>query len=165
MNTAFQKIESKIVSLSEAQSLVKEWKSKGEKVVFTNGCFDILHSGHLQYLSEASTLGQKLVIGLNSDSSVKILKGPERPINSEQARAQMLASLFFVDIVVLFSEETPKNLIETITPNILVKGGDYNINNIVGADHVLKNGGEVLPLSFIEGFSSTKIINKIKSNK
>jgi len=165
LNTAFQKIESKIVSLSEAQSLVKEWKSKGEKVVFTNGCFDILHSGHLQYLSEASTLGQKLVIGLNSDSSVKILKGPERPINSEQARAQMLASLFFVDIVVLFSEETPKNLIETITPNILVKGGDYNINNIVGADHVLKNGGEVLPLSFIEGFSSTKIINKIKSNK
>lgn len=163
MNNAFQQIESKIVSLSEAQALVNKWKASGEKVVFTNGCFDILHSGHLQYLSEASTLGQKLVVGLNSDSSVKILKGPERPINNEISRAQMLAALFFVDLVVLFEEETPKNLIETITPNILVKGGDYNINTIVGADHVLKNGGEVLPLSFVEGYSSTNIINKIKS--
>ncbi len=159
----FQQLESKIVSLSEAQHLVNQWKNSGLKVVFTNGCFDILHSGHLQYLSEASQLGNKLVVGLNADVSVKILKGESRPINNEIARAQMLAALFFVDLVVLFSEETPKNLIESLTPDILVKGGDYSIDTIVGADHVLKNGGQVLPLSFVEGFSSTKIINKIKS--
>jgi rfaE bifunctional protein nucleotidyltransferase chain/domain len=159
----FQQLESKIVSLSEAQSLVYQWKQDGEKVVFTNGCFDILHSGHLQYLSEASQLGNKLVVGLNADVSVKILKGESRPINGEVARAQMLAALFFVDLVVMFAEETPKNLIETLTPNILVKGGDYNINTIVGADHVIKNGGQVLPLSFVQGFSSTNIINKIKA--
>ncbi len=163
MTTVFQQLESKIVSLSEAQSLVNQWKQDGEKVVFTNGCFDILHSGHLQYLSEASQLGNKLVVGLNADVSVKILKGESRPINGEVARAQMLAALFFVDLVVMFAEETPKNLIETLTPNILVKGGDYNINTIVGADHVIKNGGQVLPLSFVQGFSSTNIINKIKS--
>jgi len=159
----FQQLESKIVSLSEAQILVNNWKSNALKVVFTNGCFDILHSGHLQYLSEASQLGNKLVVGLNADISVKMLKGESRPINNETARAQMLAALFFVDLVVLFSEETPKNLIETLTPTILVKGGDYNIDTIVGADHVLKNGGQVLPLSFVQGFSSTNIINKIKS--
>ncbi len=163
MTTVFQQLESKIVSLSEAQSLVYQWKQDGEKVVFTNGCFDILHSGHLQYLSEASQLGNKLVVGLNADVSVKILKGESRPINGEVARAQMLAALFFVDLVVMFAEETPKNLIETLTPNILVKGGDYNINTIVGADHVIKNGGQVLPLSFVQGFSSTNIINKIKA--
>ncbi|MFZ9848178.1 MAG: D-glycero-beta-D-manno-heptose 1-phosphate adenylyltransferase [Flavobacteriales bacterium] len=163
MNTAFKKLESKIVSLSEAQHLVNDWKNNGLKVVFTNGCFDILHSGHLQYLSEASQLGNKLVVGLNADVSVKILKGESRPINNENARAQMLAALFFVDLVVLFPEETPKNLIESLTPNILVKGGDYSIDTIVGGDHVLKNGGQVLPLSFVEGFSSTNIINKIKS--
>jgi rfaE bifunctional protein nucleotidyltransferase chain/domain len=163
LTTVFQQLESKIVSLSEAQSLVNQWKQDGEKVVFTNGCFDILHSGHLQYLSEASQLGNKLVVGLNADVSVKILKGESRPINGEVARAQMLAALFFVDLVVMFAEETPKNLIETLTPNILVKGGDYNINTIVGADHVIKNGGQVLPLSFVQGFSSTNIINKIKS--
>jgi rfaE bifunctional protein nucleotidyltransferase chain/domain len=163
LTTVFQQLESKIVSLSEAQSLVYQWKQDGEKVVFTNGCFDILHSGHLQYLSEASQLGNKLVVGLNADVSVKILKGESRPINGEVARAQMLAALFFVDLVVMFAEETPKNLIETLTPNILVKGGDYNINTIVGADHVIKNGGQVLPLSFVQGFSSTNIINKIKA--
>ncbi len=159
----FQQLESKIVSLSEAQILLTNWKKNDLKIVFTNGCFDILHSGHLQYLSEASQLGNKLVVGLNADVSVKILKGDSRPINNEIARAQMLAALFFVDLVVLFFEETPKNLIETLTPTILVKGGDYSIDKIVGADHVLKNGGQVLPLSFVEGFSSTNIINKIKS--
>jgi len=159
----FQQLESKIVSLSEAQVLCNNWKSNALKVVFTNGCFDILHSGHLQYLSEASQLGNKLVVGLNADISVKMLKGEARPINNETARAQMLAALFFVDLVVIFSEETPKNLIEALTPNILVKGGDYTIDTIVGADHVLKNGGQVLPLSFVQCFSSTNIINKIKS--
>ncbi len=162
-NKVFQQLESKIVSLLDAQNTVSKWKAEGKKVVFTNGCFDILHSGHLQYLSEASQLGNKLIVGLNADVSVKILKGESRPINGEVVRAQMLAALFFVDMVVLFSEETPKNLIEALTPNILVKGGDYSIDTIVGAEHVIKNGGQVLPLSFVQGFSSTNIINKIKS--
>ncbi len=165
MNKAFEKIEGKIVSKEEAKKLIDLWKKQDLKVVFTNGCFDILHSGHLKYLSEAWELGNKLVVGLNADVSVKILKGENRPINNENSRALMLASLFFVDLVVLFEEETPENLITTITPNILVKGGDYKIENIVGAKHVIENGGQVLPLSFVEGFSSTNIINKIKSEK
>lgn len=164
MNPALQKIENKIVTLLEAVSLIKVWQQEGQKVVFTNGCFDLLHKGHIHYLCEAAALGNKLVLGLNSDASVNQLKGISRPINNEESRAAMLACFFFIDLVVLFEEQTPEKLITAITPDILVKGGDYAIKDIVGAEHVIKNGGKVLPLSFIEGVSSTDIINKIKKS-
>ena len=162
LNPSLQKLENKIVALSEAAVRIKSWQQEGQKVVFTNGCFDLLHQGHIHYLCEAAALGDKLVLGLNSDASVKQLKGPSRPINNEQSRAEMLACFFFIDLVVLFEEETPEKLITTITPDVLVKGGDYAIKDIVGAEYVIKNGGKVLPLTFIEGVSSTDIINKIK---
>jgi D-glycero-beta-D-manno-heptose 1-phosphate adenylyltransferase len=132
-----------------------------QKIVFTNGCFDILHAGHVQYLNEAKALGDILVVGLNSDSSVKRLKGNTRPINSEEDRAIVLAALESVDYVVIFEEDTPYNLIYHIKPDILVKGGDWSPQTIVGADVVIKNGGEVKSLSFKKGISSTQIIDKI----
>ncbi|MFM7022938.1 MAG: D-glycero-beta-D-manno-heptose 1-phosphate adenylyltransferase [Flavobacteriales bacterium] len=164
MNPSLQKIENKIVSLSGAKNRIQAWQNEGDKVVFTNGCFDLLHKGHIHYLCEAAALGNRLVLGLNADASVSRLKGPERPINNEESRATMLASFFFIDLIVFFEEETPQKLITTLSPDILVKGGDYAINDIVGADHVLKNGGKVLSLSFIDGYSSTNIINKIKKS-
>ena len=139
-----------------------KWKNLGEKVVFSNGCFDILHLGHIDYLEKARNLGSKLIIGLNDDNSVKRLKGSERPINDENARARMLSALSFVDAVVLFSEDTPKDLITYLIPDILVKGSDYNLSNIVGADIVLANGGEVKTIDLVEGYSTTNLIQKLK---
>ena len=133
---------------------------KGKKIVFTNGCFDILHLGHVQYLAQAKELGDLLVIGLNSDLSVKRLKGETRPVNPEHARALVLAALQFVDFVILFEEDTPFELIQKIIPDVLVKGGDYNKDQIVGADIVTSNGGEVVVLDFVDGFSTTQIINQ-----
>ena len=133
-----------------------------KKVVFTNGCFDILHTGHVSYLNEAKELGDLLIVGLNSDESVKRLKGPERPINSELDRKFVLENLKAVDFVEIFTEDTPYNLIKKVLPNILVKGGDWSPDQIVGSDIVLNNNGQVKSLNFINGFSSTKIINKIK---
>lgn len=143
-------IQSKIITIAE-------WKIRRhqyENVVFTNGCFDVLHRGHATYLAQARELGDCLVIGLNSDSSVKRLKGESRPINNEQDRAFLLASLSFVSYIIFFEEDTPKNLIEQVRPNILVKGGDYQLSNIVGADFVMKNGGKVLRIPFVDGYSS-----------
>ena len=147
---------------SQSIGLINKWKSEGKRVVFTNGCFDILHSGHIKYLSEAATLGDKFVIGLNSDSSVSRLKGSDRPIKSEECRADILAFMAVVDMVVIFDEDTPEALIKKIIPDVLVKGGDWKIDEIVGADLVINNGGEVKSLSFLEGFSSTRIIDKMK---
>ena len=146
---------------SQSIELINKWKSEGKRVVFTNGCFDILHSGHIKYLSEAAALGDKLVIGLNSDSSVSRLKGSNRPIKSEECRADILAFMAEVDMVVIFDEDTPEALIKRIIPDILVKGGDWKIDEIVGADIVINNGGVVKSLSFLEGFSSTKIIDRM----
>ena len=137
-------------------------KLHSQKIVFTNGCFDVLHFGHVQYLLEAKKLGDLLVVGLNSDASVRRLKGESRPINGENERAFVLAALEFVDYVVVFEEDTPKKLIETVRPNVLVKGGDYQIENIVGADFVMQNGGTVTTIPFVEGFSSTHIIEQLK---
>lgn len=134
-------------------------------VVFTNGCFDILHSGHVKYLREAAGLGEVLVVGLNSDASVKRLKGPLRPINNQDDRAEILCALGFVDYVVLFEEDTPLNLIQTIQPDVLVKGGDYNENNVVGADFVKSKGGELFLIPFVEGKSTTNIMKKIEGEK
>ena len=154
-----KKQNNKIVELDELCNILA---GTNKKIVFTNGCFDILHVGHVQYLREAAQLGDILVIGLNSDASIKRIKGEDRPINKEQDRAEILAALEFVDYVVLFEEDTPINLIKAIKPNVLVKGGDYKKENIVGWDFVEQNGGEVKTISFVEGKSTTNIINLIK---
>lgn len=146
-----------------AAALAEAWKMQGYNVVFTNGCFDLIHRGHVVYLQEARSLGDKLIVGLNSDASVSRLKGPNRPIQSELGRASVLASMSFVDMVVFFDSETPLELIRHILPDILVKGGDYNPENIIGAKEVIEHGGEVRVLSFIEGESTSNIIEKIKT--
>jgi len=153
----------KIQPLAQLKATVIAWQKEDKKVVFTNGVFDLLHLGHITYLAKAAELGDKLIIGLNADSSVKRIKGEDRPINDQNNRAALLAALFFVDGVVLFEEDTPINLISTLLPDILVKGADYTINNIVGAKEVMANGGEVKTITFVEGYSSTSIINKIKA--
>ncbi len=134
-----------------------------KKIVFTNGCFDLLHVGHVRYLQEAKAQGDVLVLGLNSDRSVKELKGPTRPIQKQEDRAEILAALESVDFVCVFDESTPIKLIEAITPDVLVKGGDWKAEQIVGSEHVLKNGGEVKSLIFIDGKSTTKIVEKMQS--
>ncbi|MBS7563542.1 D-glycero-beta-D-manno-heptose 1-phosphate adenylyltransferase [Mucilaginibacter sp. Bleaf8] len=152
----------KINNLTGLKEQVDNWKQQGQKVVFTNGCFDLLHIGHITYMAKAAELGDKLIIGLNSDASVRRLKGPDRPVNNQNSRAMLLATLFFVDAVVVFEEDTPLNLISTLLPDILIKGGDYQIENIVGATEVMANGGEVKTIDFVEGYSSSAIIKKIK---
>ena len=161
-NAIKEKLQAKIVTLPALTELVDNWKDKGLKVVFTNGCFDLVHAGHISYMAEAASLGDRLIIGLNADSSVKLLKGPGRPINDQESRAILLASLFFVDAVVIFDEETPLKMITALLPDILAKGGDYALDQIVGAKEVMANGGEVKIIQFVDGFSSTAIIKKIK---
>ena len=141
------------------QGILKSFK--GKKIVFTNGCFDILHAGHVAYLNEAKSQGDVLIVGLNSDSSVKRLKGEQRPINSEKERKFVLENLKAVDAVFLFEEDTPLNLIKEVSPNVLVKGGDWKVEQIVGSSFVLGNGGEVKSLTFVDGFSTTNTIEKI----
>lgn len=140
-------------------------KSKSKKVVFTNGCFDILHSGHVAYLNEAKAQGDFLIVGLNSDESVKRLKGPERPINKELDRKYVLENLKSVDCVQIFEEDTPLEIIKKINPNLLVKGGDWKIEQIVGSEFVLSNGGEVKSLTFKDGYSTSKIIQDAQGKK
>jgi D-glycero-beta-D-manno-heptose 1-phosphate adenylyltransferase len=159
-----QQIEAKIMDWAQARNQVQTWQTEGQKIVFTNGCFDLLHYGHLHYLAEARGLGDKLVLGLNSAASVSRLKGPHRPINDEMTRTWQMAALGFVDLVVVFSEDTPLLLIEAIQPDVLVKGGDYAPESIVGAEVVLQKGGQVLTLPFIEGYSTTRIESKIRDN-
>jgi rfaE bifunctional protein nucleotidyltransferase chain/domain len=155
-------IENKILTAEKLAPLLNIWRFQDKKIVFTNGCFDLLHLGHIDYLSRAADLGNKLVIGLNSDRSASELKGPKRPITDQRSRASILASLFFVNAVVLFDEPTPYELISFIKPDILVKGSDYSIDKIVGADIVLKNKGEVKTLNYIDGYSTTAIEKKIR---
>jgi rfaE bifunctional protein nucleotidyltransferase chain/domain len=157
-------INTKILPLKSLKNQVTNWKKTGKKVVFTNGCFDLIHRGHIEVLAQTADLGDKLIIGLNSDVSIKKLKGESRPIIDENSRAILLASLSFVDAIVLFSEETPLNLISNLNPDILAKGGDYKINTIVGHEIIRKNGGEVILVPFVEGFSSSNIIDKIKNS-
>ena len=143
--------------------LTKEASAQGKKIVFTNGCFDILHAGHVKYLAEAKKLGDLLIVGLNSDSSVGRLKGPERPVNHEEDRAVVLSALKSVDYVTVFSEETPLELIRLLQPDVLVKGGDYTIDRIVGADLVQAKGGDVVTIPFVEGKSTTNILNRMRN--
>lgn len=137
-------------------------QNQGKRIVFTNGCFDILHRGHVTYLAEAKKLGDLLVIGVNSDASVKRLKGPERPINNEHDRAYVLSQLKSVDFVEIFHEDTPLNLILKVKPKVLVKGGDWKIDQIVGGKEVIQNGGDVFSLNFVDGYSTTSLIHKIQ---
>ena len=148
--------------LKDNIEIINRIKTERKKIVFTNGCFDLLHVGHIRYLAQAKKLGDFLIIGLNSDSSVKELKGKDRPINSFEDRATLLSAIESVDLVIMFEEQTPENLIKDIVPDILVKGGDYNIEDIVGYQTVIQNGGQVKTLSFYDGYSSTNYINKIK---
>lgn len=135
-------------------------RSQGKKIVFTNGVFDLLHIGHVRYLQEARSLGDALVIGVNADASVKRLKGPTRPIQNENDRAEILAALSCVDFTCIFTEDTPENLIHKVKPDVLVKGGDWKIETIVGAPFVMSYGGKVMSLQFVDGKSTTKIIEK-----
>ena len=166
-------IQSKIFKLTDFILKKEEWKNAGQSIVFTNGVFDIVHKGHIDYLFKASNKADKLVLGLNSDSSVKELnKGDDRPINTEEDRAYLLAAFGFVDAIIIFDEDTPLNLISTIFPDILVKGGDYNADAesgdpqyIVGSNMLKKYGGKVEVIPFLPGYSSTNIIEKIRSFK
>ena len=158
----FEKIKSKVQIWQEVGQTVAGWKAAGEKIVFTNGCFDLLHLGHIHYLAQARDLGDRLVIGVNADASVQRIKGPHRPIQDERTRTHLLAALACVDAVVIFEEDTPLDLIKIILPDVLVKGGDWQPSQIVGSSEVLANGGEVRSLAYLEGLSTTNIENKIR---
>ncbi len=155
---------SKILSLSQAIEQAAQWRANGQRIVFTNGCFDIVHLGHIDYLEKARALGDRLVLGLNTDASVSRIKGPLRPVVDEYARSRMMAAMQFIDLVVLFDEPTPKELIEAIRPDILVKGDDYTVATIVGADFVLANGGTVETIPLVKGYSTTSLIERIKQS-
>ena len=154
-------IKNKLLSREALETKLAEWRSAGETIVFTNGCFDILHRGHVEYLAQAADLGDKLIIGLNTDASVKRLKGESRPVNDEKSRALLLSALQFVDVVVFFDEDTPYELIKQLQPDILVKGNDYKPEEIVGYDIVTAKGGKVLTIDLVEGFSTTNIISRL----
>ncbi|MDD2635533.1 MAG: D-glycero-beta-D-manno-heptose 1-phosphate adenylyltransferase [Bacteroidales bacterium] len=154
-------INNKIVKRNEITAWVLDWKKNKNSIVFTNGCFDILHYGHIDYLAKARDLGDKLIVGLNSDASVKRLKGETRPINNQIARANVMASLLFVDAVVIFEDDTPEDLIKSVFPDILVKGGDYAYKDVVGADFVSACGGLVEIIPFVEGYSSSDILKNL----
>jgi len=153
----------KIKTGNAAKAQVEDWKRQGKKVVFTNGCFDLLHLGHVDYLEKARHLGDVLVVGLNTDDSVSRFKGPQRPIQDQQSRARVMAALQAVDLVVYFDEDTPLSLISELLPQVLVKGSDYLAENIVGADVVKKAGGEVKTIDFVPGYATSRIVEKIKN--
>lgn len=155
-------IENKIVREKEQlTNILNQWRFKDEKIIFTNGCFDILHRGHVEYLAQAASLGTKLIIGLNTDSSVRRLKGENRPVNDQEARAILLASLIFTDKIVFFGEDTPLDLIRFIQPDILVKGSDYKPEDIVGYDIIKAKGGQIITIDLTMGYSTTSILKKI----
>jgi len=151
-----------LTPLNEAREQIEQWRSRGKRIVFTNGCFDLLHPGHVAYLEKARELGDALVVGLNDDGSVRHLKGDRRPINPLPDRARMLAALGMVDIVIAFSGDTPLELIRALRPDVLVKGGDYEPDMIVGAGEVRASGGEVVAIPFVEGYSTTALIARIR---
>jgi len=154
-------IESRVLTIPDAVAKVTEWKKQGKKIAFTNGVFDLLHRGHISSLSQAASEADCLVVGLNSDSSTKRLKGETRPVNDEQSRAILLASLVMVDAVVIFSEDTPLELIKKLMPDVLIKGGDYTVEQIAGAKEIIANGGRVVINPIIKGHSTTGLVDKI----
>ena len=160
---ATERIHHKIMSLEEIARQVSIWKLVSKRIVFTNGCFDILHAGHLDLLSKAAMLGDVMIVGLNSDASVRRLKGAERPVNNEQFRAQMLSHLQMVDAVVVFGEDTPLELIRAVQPDVLVKGGDYRAEDVVGYEDVTSRGGRVEIIPLVEGLSTSALIERIRA--
>jgi rfaE bifunctional protein nucleotidyltransferase chain/domain len=156
--------ESKILTREQAIQQAATWRAEGRQIVFTNGCFDIVHLGHIDYLEKARQLGDRLILGLNTDASVSCIKGPLRPVVNEYARARLMAALEFVDAVTLFGEPTPLELIEDVQPDVLVKGDDYTVATIVGADLVLGRGGRVETIALVPGYSTTKLIERIKAS-
>ncbi len=158
-------IKSRIMDEASLQKNLHLWRFKNKKIVFTNGCFDLLHLGHVDYLSKAADLGDILIIGINSDESVRHLKGPNRPINDQVCRSTVLAALHFVEAIFIFKEETPYELIKIIQPDVLVKGGDYEPANIVGYDIVKAKGGQIITIDLVPNYSSTLIEQKIKSTR
>lgn len=156
--------QNKIKEALEAAKIVKHWQDEGFKIVFTNGCFDLLHLGHIDYLEKARNLGDKLVIGVNTDQSIKRLKGENRPITDERSRSRLLAAMEFVDLVILFDTDTPYELINLLKPDFLVKGNDYLSENIIGSEIVRKSGGSVETIPLVNGYSTSAIIKKIKEN-
>lgn len=159
---ALDQIKLKCQTFSEVKAHSDNWRGAGKKIVFTNGCFDLLHLGHVDYLSKAADLGDILVVGLNSDDSVQRLKGPHRPLQDEQSRKLLMASLAFVDAVVVFDEDTPMRLIELVKPDVLVKGGDYVEATVVGAELVKSYGGRIALIPFVDGYSTSGIEAKIR---
>ena len=162
--TPLNQIRQKLFLKEGLAAQIADWKSKGEKVVFTNGCFDVLHPGHIDYLAKSAGLGDKLIIGVNTDKSVQKLKGSSRPIQDQDSRTIILAALEFVSAIVLFDEDTPAELIAFLKPDILVKGADYTIDQIAGAETVMKSGGSVVLLPYLKGFSTSGIERKIKES-
>lgn len=155
-------IQEKIVDREQLREKAAQWKKEGKRLVFTNGCFDILHKGHLEVLTTSAGFGDVLVVGLNTDASVRRLKGPERPVNHESFRTWMMASLQIVDAVTLFDEPTPWELLEVLQPDVIVKGGDYTVDQVVGAKEVLARGGEVRIVPIVQGYSTTALIETIR---
>lgn len=162
--SSLNNIKNKFFTLEELAVQSQNWKNDGEKIVFTNGCFDVVHKGHVEVLARTSDLGDKLIIGLNSDVSISNIKGPSRPIIDEDSRKLLLAAFSFIDAIVLFDEETPYNLINTLKPDVLAKGGDYKIKDIVGADIVKAYGGHIITVPLTPNFSSSNIIDRIKNS-
>ncbi len=158
-------IKRKVIDLNQLQHALYRWRFLSKRIVFTNGCFDILHLGHVDYLSKASDLGDILIVGVNSDASTSRLKGPHRPINNEEQRSILLAAMHFIDAVIVFDDPTPLELIKMVRPDVLVKGSDYNLSNIVGADVVQSYNGQVKTIDFLPGYSTTLIEEKIISGK
>ncbi|CAM3405584.1 D-glycero-beta-D-manno-heptose 1-phosphate adenylyltransferase [Pontibacter korlensis] len=154
----------KIYTLPQLLDQVQSWRTQGQKIIFTNGCFDLLHLGHVDYLEKARQLGDKLVLGLNTDASISRIKGPTRPLQDEMSRARVMASLLFIDAVVFFDEDTPLELIEAVQPDILVKGDDYAVEQIVGHEVVQARGGSVQTVPLVKGYSTTNIVKKIENN-
>ena len=157
-------IDTKIFTLPDLLSRINQWRQLGKTIAFTNGCFDILHEGHIYSLSQAASEADYLIVGVNADASVKKLKGESRPINNENSRSKLLASLMLVDAVIIFKEDTPLDLIKSLLPDVLIKGGDYKVNEIAGAKEVIENGGRVVINPILNGFSTTSIIDKMKGD-
>ena len=164
MSKALKKINNKIFDLQLLMKNIEKWRGEKKKIVFTNGCFDLIHLGHIEVLARSSDFGDKLIIGVNSDLSIIKLKGKNRPIIEESSRIKQLSALEFVDAVVLFDEDTPLKLIETIKPDVITKGGDYTAKNIVGNEVVSQKNGEVIIIPLTRGYSTTSILNKIKND-
>ena len=163
MSKKINKLKAKILNIKDLAKIINEWKLNGDKIVFTNGCFDLIHLGHLEILARSADLGDKLIVAINSDMSIKKIKGNSRPIIEEDSRAKQLAAIEFIDAVILFNEDTPYNLIKVIKPDVLTKGGDYKKNDIVGNQLINKEQGEVVIIALTKGYSTTSILEKIKN--